>query len=549
MKQDEKTYNHHNHHIVNYLQQITHILHNRKCQAYLVGGTVRNLLLHEPCADWDIATDGDVISTAKQIANTLGGHFVHMHDKASRIIVKDDRHEWVFDLSPLQGNSIEADLHTRDFTINALAIPLPAVLAHLIQGQELAPIDPLHGTNDLASKQLRMVHDRVFQIDPLRILRAVRFMRRYQLTLEEHTEQTLKRDAPLLLQVASERIREELYAILQPQGATDVLRLLDRLHLLTTLIPELLPARGMPQPGLHHWDVLEHSLATVDALEEFTRVLQQNATEIKDDDRRDGACPRPLAPMHTNICEEPPCLSSQTGASPAPTYYRIPTPESEEHLGEIQQLLLEAQQQELFQFASLQTPAVKLGALLHDIGKTVTYAVDNAGNITFYHHPQAGIPLAQQVMQRIHASTQERRLVQQIVAHHMRPGQLSHNTVTPRAIRRYFVDLGPTGIIVALISLADHLAMRGPEPLTEHWQRHLATVRQLLQSYIRERESIIPPRLLQANELMQHLELQPGPIIGQLLESIAEAQADGVIQSKEDALWFAGEQLQRMRRK
>jgi hypothetical protein len=88
--------------------------------------------------------------------------------------------------------------------------------------------------------------------------------------------------------------------------------------------------------------------------------------------------------------------------------------------------------------------------------------------------------------------------------------------------------------------------MRGPEPLTEHWQRHLATVRLLLHSYIHERESIMPPRLLQASELIQHLELQPGPIIGQLLESIAEAQADGLIQSKEDALWFAEEQLERI---
>jgi putative nucleotidyltransferase with HDIG domain len=493
MKKDEKT---HNSRTVRYLQQIAHTLHNHKHQAYLVGGSVRNLLLHEPCVDWDIATDGDVAKIARQIANTLGGFFVHMHDKANRIVVKDEQQEWIFDLSPLQGESIEADLHTRDFTINALAVPLANVLDHLIRGSQLTPIDPLDGMLDLASKQLRMVHDRVFQIDPLRMLRAVRFMQHYQLTIEEHTEQAIKRDAALLLQVAPERIHEELYTILQPQGATDVLRFLDKQHLLTTLIPELLPARGMPQPALHHWDVLDHSLETVAALEKLTNILQQ-----------------------------------------------------EEHLIEIQQFLLEAEQQKLFRFASLQTPAVKLGALLHDIGKTVTYAVDDNGNITFYHHPEAGIPLAQQIMQRIHASTQDRRLVQQIVAHHMRPGQLSQNTVTPRAIRRYFVDLGPSGIIVALISLADHLAMRGPEPLTEHWRRHLATVRLLLQSYIRERESIMPPRLLQAKELMQRLELQPGPIIGQLLESITEAQADGLIQSKEDALWFAEEQLARIQSK
>ncbi len=524
MKKDDTTYNHH---IVNYLQQIAHTFHKRNRQAYLVGGSVRNLLLHEPCVDWDIATDGDVASIGRQIANTLGGHFVHMHDKASRIVIKDDLHEWVFDLSPLQGDSIGTDLHTRDFTLNALAVPLTNVLEHLTQGEQLKPIDPLNGMDDLAMRQLRMVNDKVFQIDPLRMLRAVRFMRNYHLTLEETTEQALKRDAPLLLQAASERIHEELYVILQPQGATDVLRLLDKHHLLTTLIPELLPARGMPQPSLHHWDVLDHSLESVAALEELAKVLQQDATEIGDEDHRN----------QTGASGQ-----GQAAAPTSPYDHHL----TKEHFVEIRQLLLEAQQQKLFTFASLQTPAIKLGALLHDIGKTVTYAVDDEGTITFYHHPQAGIPLAQHIMQRIHASTQDRRLVQQIVAHHMRPGQLSNGPITPRAIRRYFVDLGPTGIIVALISLSDHLAMRGPEPLTEHWWRHLATVRQLLHSYIREGEHVMPPRLLQANELMQRLELQPGPLIGQLLERIAEAQADGIIQSKEDALWFAEEQLGRI---
>jgi putative nucleotidyltransferase with HDIG domain len=513
MSTEEKA---HNHHVVQYLQQIADFLHTRKRRAYLVGGSVRNLLLDEPCSDWDIATDGDVVNSAKQIASLVGGYFVHMHERASRIIVKGDAYTWIFDLSPLQGHSIEADLSARDFTLNALAVPLADAITHLSQGARLSPIDPFNGVNDLAQRQLRMVHDTVLQVDPLRMLRAVRFVYRYHLKLAEKTGQALKRDAPLLLQVASERIHEELFAILQPQGSAEVLRFLDSHNLLTTLIPELLPAKGMPQPSLHHWDVFDHSLEAVAALEQLSTVLQQDATEIARflHERVDGDLPSSDA--------------------------------NENDLLAIQQLLFEAQQQGLFQLASLHTPIVKLGVLLHDIGKTVTYAVDDDGNITFYHHPQDGVPLAQQIMQRLHASVQESRLVQQIVAHHMRPGQLSHDTVTLRATRRYFVDLGPMGIIVAIVSLSDHLAMRGPEPLTEHWWHHLATVRLLLQRYIRERESIIPPRLLQANEMIQRLNLQPGPMIGQLLESIAEAQADGIVQSKEDALWFAEEQLKRM---
>ena len=105
------------------------------------------------------------------------------------------------------------------------------------------------------------------------------------------------------------------------------------------------------------------------------------------------------------------------------------------------------------------------------------------------------------------------------------------------------VDLGPTGIYVALFSLADHLATLGPQPIAYAWQRHLGVVRQLLTSYIRERDSILPPHLISPEELMRRLKLEPGPIVGQLLDLISEAQAEGKIHSKEEAVWFAEEHL------
>jgi len=193
---------------------------------------------------------------------------------------------------------------------------------------------------------------------------------------------------------------------------------------------------------------------------------------------------------------------------------------------------------------------------LHDIGKPATYATDEEGLIHFYGHPQVGISLAQQVMKQLSASTQDRRLVQQVVAHHMRPGQLAHvATVTPRAIRRFFVDLGPTGMAVALLSLADHLATRGPLigiPERQNgytisvWEQHVAVVCLLLSQYIRNRESILPPGLVSAEELMRRLTLEPGPKVGVLLAYLAEAQAEGIIHSKEEALWLAEEKLLHM---
>jgi putative nucleotidyltransferase with HDIG domain len=187
---------------------------------------------------------------------------------------------------------------------------------------------------------------------------------------------------------------------------------------------------------------------------------------------------------------------------------------------------------------------MKMAALLHDIGKPRTRTIDEQGLIHFYNHPQAGAPMANTIMHRLSASTHDCRLAQLVAAHHMRPGQLGQDApATPRAIRRYFVDLGPTGILVALFSLADHQATLGPQPRTIAWQRHLSVVRQLLTSYIRERSILLPPRLVRAEELMSRLKIAPGPLIGQLLELIAEAQADGTIHSREEAVLLAREHL------
>lgn len=473
--------------------------------AWLVGGSVRNLLLGEPETDWDIVIAGNAPHLARHLANWLGGYYVHMHEKASRVVIKQQTRAVTLDIAPLQGETIEADLRTRDFTINAVALPLEQLITALAQQIPVvtkAYIDPLRGLADAQTRILRAVDTTIFRHDPLRLLRAVRFSMRYQLIIDPKTEMLMRRDAVLLLQAAPERIHEELYAILAPSGATQRLRYLDSLGLFTTLIPEFIPARGMPQPELHHWDVFEHSLETVASLERLADTLVQ-----------------PLEVLRHSPLE---------------------TPKGD--LAALHDLLLEADQQGIFHQSMLTAPIMKLAALLHDIGKPPTYVADEEG-IRFYGHPQAGVPLVQQIMQRIHASIQDQRFVQQVAVHHMRPGQLSHDVVTLRATRRYFLDLGPAGIAVALVALADHIAMRGPEPMLSIWDKHVATVRLLLTRYIRERQSIMPPRLLQPDELIYRFNLQPGPLIGQLLELIAEGQTDGTIHSRTEAFWLVEDYL------
>ena len=557
-------------------------------------------MLGEECLDWDIVTPGDAPKTARQLADTLGGHYVRMHARASRVIVvvedtasSHTRKEICFDISPLIGKTIEDDLRQRDFTINALAAPLDEVVRYLesnpeypltfcrgeggeerlggplwspaleenhlpehieeqratikallynegtnsnIVGASLAGalgdgmgtmadgtnflaswlIDPLDGLSDLQAHRLKAVDDQIFHHDPLRMLRAVRLMMRYQLQLDSWTAGLITRDAQLLPEVAWERIHDELYAILGPDGATSQLYFLDAHNLFITIFPEFLPARGMRQPKPHHWDVLTHSIETVGALERIAHLVQSETMHA-------------LHPVGTPFTG-----AHQDGEDESTSI----------DLAEISSLLQEAEQQGIFSFAGLTAPRMKMAALLHDIGKPVTYSCDEEGAIHFYNHPLAGVPLVEQIMRRLCASTQDRRLAQLVAAHHMRPGQLGQDgPVTLRAIRRYFVDLGPTGIYVALFSLADHLATLGPQPAGNAWQRHLGVVRQLLTSYIRERDSILPPRLISPEELIRRLKLAPGPIVGQLLDLISEAQTEGKIHSKEEAIWFAEEHL------
>ena len=485
------------------LQQTAQYFATQQRQAYLVGGSLRNMLLGEACSDLDIVVQGEAHRLARQLADTLGGYYARLHDKASRVIVKADIGDITLDIASLHGQSLEEDLQTRDFTVNALAATLEETLS-------LQLIDPLHGEEDLRARRLRAVNVAVFQADPLRMLRAVRLMTHYQFSLDTGTQELIRRDAALLPAVAPERIHDELYAILEPDGATAHLHLLDDLGLLTELIPELIPAKGMRQPNPHYWDVFDHSLETVGELELIARAC------VPDAQAHASATPAHLTPNSTTTA----------------------------YLANIQSLLKEAEAQGIFFLAELTAPRMKMAALLHDIGKPVTYSIAEDGSIRFYAHPQIGAPIALHVTRRLSASTKDRRLAQLVTAHHMRPGQLGQDgEVTPRAIRRYFVDLGPAGITVALFSLADHLATFGPQPLTSAWERHLSVVSLLLTRYLRERDSILPPRLLSPEELMRRLKLEPGPLVGQLLEAIAEAQSEGTISSKEEALWLAEERL------
>lgn len=166
--------------------------------------------------------------------------------------------------------------------------------------------------------------------------------------------------------------------------------------------------------------------------------------------------------------------------------------------------------------------------------------MDEEGLTHFYGHERKGAEEAVRAMRRLHFSTQEVRGTRTIVAHHMRPALLSKEPkVTRRAVYRFFRDTGSWGVEVCLLALADHLATWLDELIPERWERRTQVVGMLLEHYFRHQEVIAPPPLIRGDELIKALGLEPGPLIGKLLEAIREAQAADEVKTKDQALKLA----------
>jgi poly(A) polymerase len=188
---------------------------------------------------------------------------------------------------------------------------------------------------------------------------------------------------------------------------------------------------------------------------------------------------------------------------------------------------------------------LKWAAFLHDSGKPATAKLLK-GRLRFFEHEHVGAELAMRSGKRLRCSRQEVQLLGLWVRNHMRAGSLAAAAqVTSKALARYFRDLGEEGIGMVLVSLADHYTYlaksswgKGKDPVEK-------MARRLVSSYYEERSKILPARLVNGHDLMRHLRLKPGPEIGKLLEALQDAQVEGKVTTKKEALAFAKKRLLR----
>jgi hypothetical protein len=190
--------------------------------------------------------------------------------------------------------------------------------------------------------------------------------------------------------------------------------------------------------------------------------------------------------------------------------------------------------------------ALRWAALCHDWGKPATRMVEidpenDQARTRFLGHEDWSVDLTSQALRRLRFSEAEIRWVTTIVAGHMRPHHLTAaGQPSRRAVYRYYHDLGAAGVDTALLSLADLRATGGPDLSPAGWQRQLDLVVRLLDDYFtRPQVAVRPAPVIDGHDLMAALGLRPGRLIGQLLEAVAEAQAAGELDSREQALAWA----------
>lgn len=235
------------------------------CEGWLVGGCLRDALLAEPVSDVDVALTSEPLPVAERLAARLPLAIGRLGHGTVRLAPRNMPGAFL-DLTPLQGGDIISDLSGRDFTVNAMALPLASRAQWLAvtSGQsDMIPdlLDPFGGRADLAARRLVAVGPQTFRADPGRIIRAARLASRFGLHIGAKTRHLARKAAPLLARLSPDRVRNELALLLALLAAAEGVALLNDVGALAALYPGL--------SGV----AVTHALATLRQLDQLIGVV------------------------------------------------------------------------------------------------------------------------------------------------------------------------------------------------------------------------------------------------------------------------------------
>lgn len=457
---------------------------------YIVGGAVRDALLHHPLKDLDLATRAHAAELARHIANRLGGDYYVLDAQrdVGRALVDTPEGRITIDVARFRGDDLLADLVDRDFTLNAMAVDLGGDLGLLI--------DPLNGERDIQEKTLRRCSPSVIGDDPIRVLRAARQSVQFGFRIDSETLRDLRQTAPRLVAISPERTRDELIKLLALPRPASALRVADAVGALQMVVPEVNLLHGLEQG--HIKDTWQHTLLVIENLAKAFTAISAARTD-------NTAATFGLGMMVIQL---------------------------DRYRAQLQQHL-----DTLWPNERPHRALMILAALLHDCGKAVTPSKEDRP-VPFAGHEQAAARLAEERAAALRLSNAEKERLSAVLQHYvwMERGEV----LTPLALHRYWWKARAAGVDACLLALSDYLGTWGNEIDQDDWLAQVERARILLEAYFeRYNELIEPPPLLDGMQLMNALGLKPSAVIGRLLEQIREAQVTGDVKTREDALALA----------
>jgi len=447
--------------------------------AFLVGGAVRNARLGVPVKDLDLVVDADNPQAVLDLTRDLARRL-----RGSYVPLDPGRG---IARIVLEGGR-DLDLATRcgptlEEDLRRRDFTVNAIAWNPRSGEVR---DPTGGCADLERKVLRPCTRTSLVEDPLRLLRAIRMLCSFPLQPAPGLLDQLRAHARLLARVSAERIRDEFFACLGA-GLPPWWEVMVESELLFQVLPEMRPAAGIRQDHFHHLDVLSHSAEALRRVEAHAAVGFVDLTDHG--------------------------------------------PRLERHLARPMVVRRSA------------SDLLKLAVLLHDVGKPGTQRLEPSGKIRFPGHALRGAALAEGIGARLVLSRREVWRLARLVALHLRPQALAMVAPTATGRHRLFRVAGDVAPELLVLSAADVEASRGPGQTAGRLARHRELVRQMLDEFFQEGRVARPKIPVTGRDLARILGVPPGPLMGRLLERLAEAVAEGSVGSREEATALVAEWL------
>lgn len=339
-------------------------------------------------------------------------------------------------------------------------------------------LDLVGGLNDIKNQVLKGIEDENFIDDPLRILRVFRFYSLLGFEIDEHLLSIVTKYSYLIEKPAKERIEYELMKLFSGKYTDLSLLKMDECGILEKLFPIVKELKQVPPNAHHHLDLFHHSIETIKQVQ-----LLYNASQ----------------------------------------------PEVKSHMDKVD-------------FGGFSRLAhLKLACFMHDIGKFSTWTIEeDTGRHRFIKHDDVGSKLAKPILKKMCFSNKQIEYITLMIKKHMYPTMVVQAPeLTDKVMMRFVRKMEDDAIDNILIAQADRLSARGPEITDEIVNENISALNKLLQFYLKAQETLKPlPKLLNGNEVMKILNISPSPKLGQIINALNEAQINGDIITKEDAISF-----------